>query len=120
MKTQKKEFDLELAKKLASIQCTQEEISRIVGVSPRTLRRSKEFTEAFHEAREKGKASLRRMQWEQAEKGNPAMLIWLGKQYLDQADKREDTHKGDIGLKLVSHIPRPQIKEVKEEKLLTA
>jgi hypothetical protein len=36
-----------------------------------------------------GKTSLRRYQWKLAESGNATMLIWLGKQYLDQADKQE-------------------------------
>jgi hypothetical protein len=34
------------------------------------------------------KISLRRQQIETAKKGNVSMLIWLGKQLLDQSDKR--------------------------------
>lgn len=33
--------------------------------------------------------SLRRKQYEMAAGGNPTMLIWLGKQYLNQTDKNE-------------------------------
>jgi hypothetical protein len=29
------------------------------------------------------------MQWQAAEKGNSTMLVWLGKQYLNQKDKSE-------------------------------
>jgi hypothetical protein len=29
------------------------------------------------------------MQWQNAEKGNSTMLVWLGKQYLNQKDKSE-------------------------------
>lgn len=32
------------------------------------------------------KPTLRRLQWNAAESGNVSMLIWLGKQYLGQAD----------------------------------
>jgi hypothetical protein len=35
---------------------------------------------------EGGRKSLRRMQYESATKGNIAMQIWLGKQYLGQRD----------------------------------
>jgi hypothetical protein len=40
-----------------------------------------------------GKTRLRHMQWEAAEKGNVAMMIWLGKQHLGQAEKQEVTGK---------------------------
>jgi hypothetical protein len=48
--------------------------------------------------RENLKQSLRRWQIQSAQKGNIAMLIWLGKQYLDQSDKIESevTSKGVI------------------------
>lgn len=32
---------------------------------------------------------LRELQWKAADKGNPAVLIWLGKQYLGQSEKVE-------------------------------
>ena len=51
------------------------------------------FLEYFAEKRGAGKASLRRRQFEMA-KSNPTMAIWLGKQYLGQADKQEITGKG--------------------------
>jgi hypothetical protein len=37
-----------------------------------------------------GKSNLRRLQFKQAEQGNSAMLVWLGKQYLNQADKNKE------------------------------
>ena len=43
-----------------------------------------------------GKASLRRKQWNLAEK-NATMGIWLGKQYLEQSDKIEqDSNQEEI------------------------
>ena len=41
--------------------------------------------------RDKGKIRLRQLQWRAAEKGNVSMLIWLGKQVLDQTDRQEIT-----------------------------
>ena len=37
-----------------------------------------------------------------AEKGNATMCVWLGKQYLDQKDKQELEHNGEIKLPLIS------------------
>ena len=70
---------------LAAIMCTQAEMATVLGCSVKTLERR------FGRAIEKGKAraatSLRRKQWQLAEKGNVTMLIWLGKQYLGQRDR---------------------------------
>ena len=72
---------------LAAIMCTQAEMATVLGCSVKTLERR------FGRAIEKGKAraatSLRRKQWQLAEKGNVTMLIWLGKQYLGQRDRPE-------------------------------
>ena len=88
----KKELDYSLIERLAYIQCTQEEIAEIVQVSVRTLQRDDEFCRIYKKAQDSGRSSLRRFQWKAAEKGNPTMLIWLGKQYLGQADKQETNH----------------------------
>ena len=52
-----------------------------------------------------GKISLRRAQFEKAIGGNVAMMIWLGKQHLDQRDKIEQTTYNE---------PLPLIIEAKE------
>jgi hypothetical protein len=88
-----KDIDWELVKKLAQIACTDEEIAAIVGVSHETLVRRKrepEIAEMILQARSKGKASLRRIQYQLAENGNAAMAIFLGKNWLGQRDKVED------------------------------
>ena len=79
-------IDWELVQKLAHIQCTQPEIATAVGVSVDTLHRHPEFAEVYKRGAEGGRKSLRRMQFESATKGNIAMQIWLGKQYLGQRD----------------------------------
>lgn len=90
---------IETIKSLARIQCTDEEIASVLGVSVDTLTRphNKElFEEAKRSGKQEGRASLRRMQFKQAEAGNSTMLIWLGKQYLEQSEKQttalEDTN----------------------------
>jgi hypothetical protein len=79
-----KVIDEKLIKDLAEIQCTMGEISTICGCSIDTLERR--YAGVIKEGREHGKRSLRRAQYLKALEGNPAMLIWLGKHYLDQKE----------------------------------
>ena len=92
----KKKIDYELVKKLAEIQCTQEEIGNILDISVRTLQRDKEFCRIFNMSRENGKMSLKRWQFKRAEQGSDRMLIWLGKQYLGQRDVIENNNTNEI------------------------
>ena len=78
---------------LAKIQCTTKEASAVLGVSEPTfidfLKRSLKAREAWDNSQQSGRASLRRMQFASADRGNTTMLVWLGKQYLNQKDKHE-------------------------------
>jgi hypothetical protein len=97
-----KEIDWKLAEKLAQIACTDEEIASICGVSLETFKRRKhdpDVAEILAGARARGKASLRRVQWKLAEGGNAAMAIFLGKNWLGQRDKFDDTPKEDANEK---------------------
>ena len=104
--------------KLCGIQCTEEEIAVWFNCSVDTIERAikKEkkitFAEYFAQKRGKGKVALRRKQMEVALAGNITMLIWLGKQYLDQKDKQE--HSGEIGLTFADAV-RQMGKEGKSE-----
>jgi len=89
----KKELDTDMIEKLASIFCTNQEIATIVGCHPDTL--ADNFSEYLKKGRDKGKMSLRRMQWEKAQSGNTTMLIWLGKQMLGQKDKIETSENNE-------------------------
>jgi len=82
----KKHVDLELVEKLAHIQCTYSEIASTLSISVDTLTRNKDFAATYKRGAESGRKSLRRMQFESANKGNITMQIWLGKQYLGQSD----------------------------------
>ena len=99
-----KNFDLEKAKKMAMIMCTQEEIAAVLDVSVRTLERSKQFCQVFKKGQETGKASLRRMQYKAAEEGNVTAQIWLGKQYLGQKDMSRQELTGRDGEKLTIQV----------------
>lgn len=85
---------LKLIENLSRIMCTDEEIASILNCS-RDVFYTQENEELFRQATQKGKAngkqSLRRKQYEVAMKGNSSMLIWLGKQWLGQTDKVEQT-----------------------------
>lgn len=82
-------LDYVLIEKLSHIQCTQEEIASMLGVSVDTLQRDIKFCGIYKKGQEQGKMSLRRLQWKLADNGNTTMAIWLGKQYLGQTDKQE-------------------------------
>ena len=80
----RKQVDTELLYKLASIHCTMKEMVDIVGVSEDTLK--KNFSGIIDKGKADGKMRLRRKQIEVAMKGNAVMLIWLGKNLLNQSD----------------------------------
>lgn len=80
-------IDEGLVEFLASIQCTMIEIASGARCSVDTLERR--YADVIKNARETGKASLRRMQWKSCKDGSVTMQIWLGKQWLGQRDQRE-------------------------------
>ncbi len=104
----KKEIDYELVGKLAEIQCTQEEIAGILDISRQTLSKDEQFLYIYSTKKEAGRSSLRRMQWKTAEGGNPTMQIWLGKQYLGQADKHDTELSGQVAVRIVDNIPKEE------------
>ena len=85
--------------KLAALQCTDEEIAGWFGVSTRTIerrRKSRVFAETMERGRAKGRISLRRAQLKMLENGSATMGIWLGKQYLGQADELNINASGQV------------------------
>ena len=80
-------IDTEQVEKLASFGCTNIEIGSFFGCSPDLLEKS--YSEFLTKGRDKGKIILRQLQWKAAEAGSHTMLIWLGKQILNQSDKQE-------------------------------
>lgn len=91
----KKVIDYKLVEELASIMCTQEEISKVLDISVRTLQRDDKFSRVYKKGLEDGKSSLRRNQFKLSAT-NASMAIWLGKQYLGQRDKFDEENKDII------------------------
>lgn len=86
----KKEIDYSVVEKLAMMQCTQEEMASFLGISLRTFTRDEKCMELYEKGKLDGRITLRRAQFQKASSGNTTMLIWLGKQYLNQKDKVEN------------------------------
>jgi hypothetical protein len=99
----RKEIDKREFEKLCALQCTMSEISAWFECDKKTLiawcerTYNAEFSTVFKEKSETGKISLRRRQWQLAEK-SPAMAIFLGKNLLGQTDKMEQTVNGGEAL----------------------
>jgi hypothetical protein len=89
------ELDERQIQSLAEIQCTMVEIASVMGCSVDTLERR--YAGVIKNGRESGKSSLRRMQYKKAMEGNPTMLIWLGKHYLEQKEEvRLSTNEPEV------------------------
>ncbi len=104
----KKEIPIEKqVEKLASYGLTNKEIAEALGFDDSTLKRK------FENFLTKGKANLKqrlkRKQIDVALGGNVSMLIWLGKQYLGQADKLDENGEYEIV------INRKEVKGEKQE-----
>ena len=102
---------LPLVRKLASIQCTDEEIAAGLGCSQDTLargrKRDQELDAAIIDGRANGRMSLRRAQYQKALDGNPTMLIWLGKQILGQRERVDI----DLGSRISAMSPEEKLAE---------
>lgn len=90
------EIKKEQFESLCNLQCTLDEIAGFFKCSSDTIERwckrtyNQGFAETYKTYSQNGKISLRRYQYRMAEK-NPAMAIWLGKQWLGQTEKVEAT-----------------------------
>lgn len=91
-------------------QCTGTEVASALGIHPDTLysavkRKFKsDFSAYAQQKKEAGKTALRQAQHELALSGNTSMLIWLGKQYLEQKDKSESDNREDLTLTIKREV----------------
>ncbi|MBK9496904.1 MAG: hypothetical protein IPO08_20830 [Xanthomonadales bacterium] len=65
------------------------------------------FVQFRQQKLEHRRVQLRQWQWKAAEKGQVAMLIWLGKQYLDQNEKQATTVQVGEDSRLVINMGNP-------------
>lgn len=84
-------IDIERVRKMSEFHFTDRELAVGLNVSFSHFSHKKlndpRIAEAIAEGQAKGKMSLRRKQFQLAQKGDRQMLIWLGKNTLDQRDK---------------------------------
>lgn len=77
---------------LASYMCTKEEVANIIGCHRTTLYRNEQALEAYNKGVNVAKQKIRKTQFDIATKLNSSiMAMWLGKVYLGQSDKVQNT-----------------------------
>ena len=95
-------LDLRLVARLAALGCTDQEIADALGITRQTLSTRKrdepDLLDALKRGRSEVKLSLRRAQLKAISKGNTTMLIWLGKQMLQQRNHPEPIEEDDEAL----------------------
>lgn len=111
----RKQIDKAQFEKLCILQCTITEMCGYFNCDDMTLNKwcrenydGKTFSEVFALKRGLGKISLRRYQFQLAEK-NPTMAIWLGKQWLGQKDNIEVDNGNNELLNSLTQLVRKQI-----------
>lgn len=84
-------IDLDLVEKFSRCHPSDTELAALLGISHPTFVKHKKLNPEILEAMAKGQAygrgSLRGKQFDMAMKGNVPMLVWLGKQLLQQREK---------------------------------
>jgi hypothetical protein len=107
---------LDKIEKLASIMCTLQEIGDIIGCSHDTIQRNQEAKEAIKRGFANAKQTIRKTQFDIATKLNSSiMAMWLGKVYLGQTDKIQNTDD-NVPLPIYDIIEHEEPKEVIELK----
>ena len=103
---------LDQIKDLASYMCTKAEIARIVGCSESTLQRNQLAQQAYELGVAQAKKTIRKTQFDIATKLNSSiMAMWLGKVYLGQTDKIQNTDD-NIPLPIYDIIENEEPKEI--------
>jgi len=97
--------------------CNGTEVAAVLGIDNETLYRRcqddhKVGFEVYKQAkRAHGDSLLRAKQYQVAMTGDKTMLVWLGKQRLDQRDKQEVEQQGAIEVKIVREIKDKESKK---------
>ena len=93
----KADIDWNRVDELLEADCEGTEIAAHLGLVPDTLyKRCQEdnklrFSDYLRQKKAKGNSLLKEKQFEKALSGDSGMLVWLGKNRLNQADKRQQT-----------------------------
>ena len=86
---------LEIIEGLAALGVRSDEVQELYSLRGDYMKRP-EVAEAMTRGFARLKTNLRSWQMKCAESGHPALLIWLGKQYLGQADRFEQSVTGSM------------------------
>ena len=77
---------------MASYMCSKAEIGKIIGCSESTINRNQSAQESWEQGVALAKQAIRKTQFDIATKLNSSiMAMWLGKVYLGQTDKVQNT-----------------------------
>jgi hypothetical protein len=94
--------------------CSKPEIARIIGCSESTIQRNQLAQEAYELGVAQAKKTIRKTQFDIATKLNSSiMAMWLGKVYLGQTDKIQNTDD-NIPLPIYDIVDEPKEIEFKE------
>ena len=106
---------IDQVEKLASLMCTLSEIGDIIGCSHDTIQRNQLAQESYELGVAQAKKSIRKTQFDIATKLNSSiMAMWLGKVYLGQTDKIQNTDD-NIPLPIYDIVEEPkEVIEMKE------
>jgi hypothetical protein len=107
-KCTEKELKL-LVHDMAYHQCSWVEISSVLGVSRQKI--DAKYRDILNSAQSYFKHDLRRLQFDcsTGQKGNPTMLIWLGKQHLQQSETPQMEVKKDQFDKFIEWISQQPV-----------
>jgi hypothetical protein len=108
---------LEQVKTMASYMCSKSEIGKIIGCSESTINRNQSAQEAWEQGVALAKQAIRKTQFDIATKLNSSiMAMWLGKVYLGQTDKIQNTDD-NVPLPIYDIVEHEEPKEVIELKV---
>lgn len=119
-----KELDKAIFEQLCAMMCTKWEIADFFSCDEDTVNNwckriyGKTFSEVWKEKNARGRISVRRAQYKAGvEEGNITMLIWLGKQYLEQTEKQE-VHSENNNYNLIdfTNMSTEEIKKILDKK----
>ena len=97
---------------LASYMCTKDEVANIIGCSRQTLWRNQEALYSYEKGVNVAKLNIRKSQFTLATKLNSSLMnVWLGKVYLGQTDKIQNTDD-NIPLPIYDIIENEEPKEI--------
>lgn len=110
-------IDPKVVEGMAGVGATDKEIGDFVGCNGDTIGRR--FADVLTKSRSGMRTRLRQAQFKAAIGGNPAMLIWLGKQMLEQKDRTDLTSGDNPLLPQVINVTmvKPELTAVRADRL---